>query len=37
MPNLRYSYDMLGEGSRTDADALVHLKSYQDAIAVNSC
>ena len=33
MPNLRYSYDMLGEGSRTDADALVHLKSYQDAIA----
>ena len=33
MPNLRYSYDMLGEGSRTDADALVHLKNYQDAIA----
>jgi RHH-type proline utilization regulon transcriptional repressor/proline dehydrogenase/delta 1-pyrroline-5-carboxylate dehydrogenase len=22
MPNLRYSYDMLGEGARTDADAL---------------
>ncbi len=33
VPNLRYSYDMLGEGSRTDADALVHLKSYQEAIA----
>ncbi|WP_180126005.1 L-glutamate gamma-semialdehyde dehydrogenase [Rhodoferax sp. BLA1] len=32
-PNLRYSYDMLGEGSRTDADALNHLKSYQNAIA----
>ncbi len=32
MPNLRYSYDMLGEGARTDADALAHLKSYQDAI-----
>lgn len=32
-PNLRYSYDMLGEGSRTDADALHHLKSYQNAIA----
>ncbi|MDR3371022.1 L-glutamate gamma-semialdehyde dehydrogenase [Rhodoferax sp.] len=32
MPNLRYSYDMLGEGSRTDADALAHLKSYQNAI-----
>ncbi len=24
MANLRYSYDMLGEGSRTDADALLH-------------
>ncbi len=32
MPNLRYSYDMLGEGSRTDADALAHLASYQNAI-----
>jgi len=32
MPNLRYSYDMLGEGSRTDADALAHLQSYQHAI-----
>jgi len=31
-PNLRYSYDMLGEGSRTEADALAHLKSYQNAI-----
>ncbi|TXT38555.1 MAG: proline dehydrogenase / delta 1-pyrroline-5-carboxylate dehydrogenase [Comamonadaceae bacterium] len=31
-PNLRYSYDMLGEGARTDADALVHLASYQNAI-----
>ncbi|MDD2880133.1 MAG: L-glutamate gamma-semialdehyde dehydrogenase [Rhodoferax sp.] len=31
-PNLRYSYDMLGEGARTDADALQHLVSYQNAI-----
>jgi RHH-type proline utilization regulon transcriptional repressor/proline dehydrogenase/delta 1-pyrroline-5-carboxylate dehydrogenase len=31
-PNLRYSYDMLGEGARTDADALAHLASYQHAI-----
>ena len=31
-PNLRYSYDMLGEGARTDADALQHLASYQNAI-----
>ena len=30
--NLRYSYDMLGEGARTDADALKYLASYQDAI-----
>ncbi|MBU0587045.1 MAG: L-glutamate gamma-semialdehyde dehydrogenase [Gammaproteobacteria bacterium] len=29
---LRFSYDMLGEGARTDADALRYLKSYQDAI-----
>ena len=29
---LRYSYDMLGEGARTDADALQHLASYEDAI-----
>jgi RHH-type proline utilization regulon transcriptional repressor/proline dehydrogenase/delta 1-pyrroline-5-carboxylate dehydrogenase len=33
MPRLRYSYDMLGEGSRTDADALLHLQSYQNAIS----
>jgi len=32
MPRLRYSYDMLGEGARTDADALAHLASYQSAI-----
>lgn len=31
-PNLRYSYDMLGEGARTDADALQHLASYRNAI-----
>jgi len=30
--NLRYSYDMLGEGARTDADALKYLASYQNAI-----
>ncbi|MBI2772501.1 MAG: L-glutamate gamma-semialdehyde dehydrogenase [Burkholderiales bacterium] len=30
--NLRFSYDMLGEGARTDADALRYLASYQDAI-----
>jgi RHH-type proline utilization regulon transcriptional repressor/proline dehydrogenase/delta 1-pyrroline-5-carboxylate dehydrogenase len=30
--SLRYSYDMLGEGARTDADALRYLKSYTDAI-----
>jgi RHH-type proline utilization regulon transcriptional repressor/proline dehydrogenase/delta 1-pyrroline-5-carboxylate dehydrogenase len=29
---LRYSYDMLGEGARTDADALKYLASYQNAI-----
>nr|WP_326528580.1 L-glutamate gamma-semialdehyde dehydrogenase [Rhodoferax sp.] len=29
---LRYSYDMLGEGARTDADALRYLNSYTDAI-----
>ncbi len=32
MNNLRYSYDMLGEGARTGADALEHLASYQNAI-----
>ncbi len=30
---LRFSYDMLGEGARTDADALQYLVSYQNAIA----
>jgi RHH-type transcriptional regulator, proline utilization regulon repressor / proline dehydrogenase / delta 1-pyrroline-5-carboxylate dehydrogenase len=30
--NLRFSYDMLGEGARTEADALTYLKSYQTAI-----
>jgi RHH-type proline utilization regulon transcriptional repressor/proline dehydrogenase/delta 1-pyrroline-5-carboxylate dehydrogenase len=29
---LRFSYDMLGEGARTDADALHHLTSYTNAI-----
>ncbi len=29
---LCYSYDMLGEGARTDADALRYLASYVDAI-----
>jgi RHH-type proline utilization regulon transcriptional repressor/proline dehydrogenase/delta 1-pyrroline-5-carboxylate dehydrogenase len=29
---LRFSYDMLGEGARTDADALRYLQSYADAI-----
>jgi RHH-type transcriptional regulator, proline utilization regulon repressor / proline dehydrogenase / delta 1-pyrroline-5-carboxylate dehydrogenase len=32
IPNLRFSYDMLGEGARTDADALSYLASYQNAI-----
>ena len=32
-PNLGFSYDMLGEGARTDADALRYLASYQNAIA----
>jgi RHH-type proline utilization regulon transcriptional repressor/proline dehydrogenase/delta 1-pyrroline-5-carboxylate dehydrogenase len=31
-PNVRYSYDMLGEGARTEADALRYLGSYQNAI-----
>ena len=29
---LRFSYDMLGEGARTDADALTYLASYKNAI-----
>lgn len=32
IPNLRFSYDMLGEGARTDADALRYLASYTNAI-----
>ncbi|SDN74882.1 L-glutamate gamma-semialdehyde dehydrogenase [Polaromonas sp. JS666] len=32
IPNLRFSYDMLGEGARTDADALRYLASYTHAI-----
>ncbi len=32
LANLRFSYDMLGEGARTDADALNYLASYTDAI-----
>jgi len=31
--NLRYSYDMLGEGARTEADAQKYLGSYQNAIS----
>ena len=30
--NLRYSYDMLGEGARTGADAQRYLENYADAI-----
>ncbi len=32
-PNLRFSYDMLGEGARTEADASHYLESYRGAIA----
>ena len=32
MPKLRYSYDMLGEGARTDKDALRYLESYVNGI-----
>ncbi len=31
-PGLRYSYDMLGEGARTEADARRYLASYLNAI-----
>jgi len=31
--NLSFSFDMLGEGARTDADALRYLASYQNALA----
>ncbi|MFT4255793.1 MAG: L-glutamate gamma-semialdehyde dehydrogenase [Pseudoxanthomonas sp.] len=30
---LRFSYDMLGEGARTDADALAYMRKYHAAIA----
>jgi RHH-type transcriptional regulator, proline utilization regulon repressor / proline dehydrogenase / delta 1-pyrroline-5-carboxylate dehydrogenase len=30
--NLRFSYDMLGEGARTDKDAMAYLASYTNAI-----
>ncbi|MCB4362389.1 L-glutamate gamma-semialdehyde dehydrogenase [Hydrogenophaga taeniospiralis] len=33
LDQLRFSFDMLGEGARTDADALRYLASYQNAIA----
>jgi RHH-type transcriptional regulator, proline utilization regulon repressor / proline dehydrogenase / delta 1-pyrroline-5-carboxylate dehydrogenase len=32
LSNLRFSYDMLGEGARTDKDALAYLTSYTNAI-----
>ena len=32
MASLRFSYDMLGEGARTDPDALAYLASYTNAI-----
>jgi RHH-type transcriptional regulator, proline utilization regulon repressor / proline dehydrogenase / delta 1-pyrroline-5-carboxylate dehydrogenase len=32
-PQLRFSYDMLGEGARTEADAERYLASYRHAIA----
>lgn len=32
-PNLQFSYDMLGEGARTEADALRYQASYENAIA----
>ncbi len=32
-PGLRFSYDMLGEGARTERDAERYLASYADAIA----
>ena len=30
--NTRFSFDMLGEGARTDADALVYYRAYRNAI-----
>ena len=35
-PGTRFSFDMLGEGARTDADARRYLKSYATAIAAIS-
>jgi RHH-type transcriptional regulator, proline utilization regulon repressor / proline dehydrogenase / delta 1-pyrroline-5-carboxylate dehydrogenase len=32
IPNLRFSYDMLGEGARNEADAQGYLASYKNAI-----
>ena len=32
-PQLRFSFDMLGEGARTEADAQRYLASYRDALA----
>ncbi len=32
-PNLQFSYDMLGEGARTQADALRYQASYENALA----
>jgi RHH-type proline utilization regulon transcriptional repressor/proline dehydrogenase/delta 1-pyrroline-5-carboxylate dehydrogenase len=32
LPNLRFSYDMLGEGARTERDAERYLASYRNAI-----
>ena len=31
-PGFRFSYDMLGEGARTDADALNYLDHYREAV-----
>jgi len=36
-PNLRFSYDMLGEGARTERDAQRYLASYRHAIDAISC
>jgi RHH-type transcriptional regulator, proline utilization regulon repressor / proline dehydrogenase / delta 1-pyrroline-5-carboxylate dehydrogenase len=33
LPSLRFSYDMLGEGARTEPDAQRYLQSYQRGIA----
>ncbi|MBH1986898.1 MAG: proline dehydrogenase family protein, partial [Burkholderiales bacterium] len=31
-PHVRFSFDMLGEGARTEADALRHLRAYEHAL-----